>query len=86
MSNTLKIIRLALVLLSVPGIAVTLFGGAGIASLLWAEFFPDPADIAHGMAMAHAFVPMIAWAIIGLMYLFFLWLLWFVARKVFSAK
>lgn len=64
MSATLKIIRGILILLSLPGILVTLYAGAAVVSLLKDEFFPDPANIAHGMAMAHAFIPMIVWTIL----------------------
>ena len=64
---------------------MTLFAGAITVSLLWSEFFPDPSDIAHGMAMLGLF-PMIVWTILGLVYLLSLRLLWFVARKVLSSS
>ena len=81
MSTTLKIIRAVLITLSLPGILMTLFAGAVTARLLWSEFFPDPSDIAHGMAMLEL-VPMIVWTIVGLVYLLLLWLLWFAAKKL----
>ncbi len=81
MSLTLKVILALLILLSLPGVAVTLYASMVAGSLIYAEMFPDPKNIAHGMGML-ALVPMIAWALLGLAYLFCLWLLWLVARKV----
>lgn len=85
MSNLLKIIRIILILLSIPGIFFVLFAGASVINLVWAEFFPDPSDIAHGMTML-GFVPMIVWSILGLIYLFFLKILWLLSKKVFTPQ
>ncbi|HCU68367.1 MAG TPA: hypothetical protein DGF30_03910 [Desulfomicrobium sp.] len=79
---TLKIIRGILILLSLPGILVTLYAGAAVVRLLKDEFFPDPANIAHGMAMAHAFIPMIVWTILGILYLCLIWALLVVVKRV----
>jgi hypothetical protein len=82
LSITLKLIRAVLVLLNLPGAFITLHAGAVVANLLWDEFFPDPANIAHGMAMAHGFIAMLAWAILGLLYLVFLRVPALVARRI----
>jgi len=82
MSVIARIYRALLILLSLPGILVTIYAGASTASLLWAELFPDPDDIAHGMAMAHAFIPMIVWDAAGIGYLLILWLLWLLTGKL----
>lgn len=86
MSTTLKIIRIILFLLSLPGIFVALFSGAVTASLLWGEYFPDPNDIAHGMAMEHGFLPMVVWTILAVFYLLFLRLVWLGIKKFWTAK
>ena len=80
MSLALKAILAILILLSLPGIAVTLYAGGVAASLIYAEMYPDPENIAHGMGMLGLF-PMVAWTLMALAYLGFLWLLWFVAKK-----
>jgi hypothetical protein len=86
MSTGLKIIRALLILLSLPGFFITLYAGAVFGSLLWAELYPDPNDIAHGMAMAHAFIPMLAWTILGLLYLLFLRVLWGAVKRLAQPK
>ncbi len=77
----ITILRLILILLSLPGIFVTLYAAAVVGSLLWAELFPDPNDIGRGMAMAHAFIPMLVWTVLGVVYLSFLRFLWVSLRK-----
>lgn len=79
MSPRLKIVRVVLVLLGIPGVLVTLIAGGVAASLLRKEFFPDPTDVAHGMAML-GLVPLIVWAILAVGYLVFLWLVWVVVK------
>lgn len=63
-----------------------LYAGAVVVSLLRDEFFPDPANIAHGMVMAHAFIPMIVWTIIGILDRCLIWGLLVVVKGVGSKK
>lgn len=81
MSLTLKFVRAILIFLSLPGIAATLFAGSVATSLIYAEMYPDPNNIAHGMGMLALF-PMIVWSLLALAYLIFLWLLWLIAKKI----
>ncbi|WP_432697666.1 hypothetical protein ACQUQP_04765 [Marinobacterium sp. YM272] len=73
--TAIRILRLILILLALPGIFVTLYAGAVAVSLLWTEFFPAPNDIGHGMAML-GLLPMIAWSVLGVIYLSVLRMLW----------
>ena len=85
MPTTLKILRVLFIILCIPGILITLFAAANVVSLLWDEFFPDPNDIAHGMAML-GFVPMVVWTFFGVIYLVFLRFLWLLVRKALQSE
>jgi hypothetical protein len=82
----MKLIRVLLVLLSIPGVLVTLYAGLIFAKLVIDEIHPDPSNIAHGMAMAHAFVPALFWMIAGLLYLAALRILWLLTRWLCNRK
>lgn len=82
----MKLVRVILVLLGIPGVLVTLFAGLIFAKLVIDELYPDPANIAHGMAMAHAFIPSIFWMIVGILYLVVLRILWLLSRRLCARK
>ena len=82
----MKLVRVILVLLAIPGVLVTLYAGLIFANLVIDELYPDPANIAHGMAMAHAFIPSIFWMIAGILYLVALRILWLLLRWLCARK
>ena len=82
----MKLVRALLVVLAIPGVLVTLYAGLIFGQLVFDELSPDPSNIAHGMAMAHAFIPAIFWMVAGLVYLAVLRILWLLIRRLRAGK
>ena len=81
MPTSLKVVRVFLILCSIPGMLVSLFAGMVVASLIYDEMHPDPDNIGHGMGMLALF-PMAAWAVLGLVWIGLMWVLWLVIKKM----